>query len=156
MFNKNPYFYFLKTFGCSCFPLLRPYKSHKLDFKSKECLFLGYSQLHNGYKSLSSSGHIFLSKDVLFDEHKFPYYVPSPKTPNFIKDPMSRASILSNYGSTPDVSPKVSNTVTSSSSRLESPLAPLLNTHSTQTRSEFDIFQNRVNSSLLLFHSETY
>jgi len=67
-FHKNPDYHFLKTFGCSCFPLLRLYKSHKLDFKSEECLFLGYSHLHKGYKCLASSGHIFISKDVLFDE----------------------------------------------------------------------------------------
>jgi len=49
LFNKDPNFYFLKTFGCACFPLLRPYHPHKHDFKSEECLFLRYSQIHKGY-----------------------------------------------------------------------------------------------------------
>jgi len=49
--NKSPFFLlnfqfpdykFVKSFGCACFPFLRPYNSHKLDFHSKECVFLGY------------------------------------------------------------------------------------------------------------------
>jgi len=68
LFDKNHDFRFLKTFGCSYFSLVRPYKSHELYFKSEERIFLGYSQLHKGYKCLSSSGHIFISKDALFDE----------------------------------------------------------------------------------------
>jgi len=28
LFNKDPDFYYLKTFGCACFPFLRPYHPH--------------------------------------------------------------------------------------------------------------------------------
>ena len=58
LFQKFPDYTFLKTFGCACFPLLRPYNNHKLDFRSTECLFLGYSTSHKGYKCMSSSSRI--------------------------------------------------------------------------------------------------
>jgi len=80
--NKSPFFLlnlkfpdykFLRSFGCACYLFIRPYNSHKLDFHSKECIFLGYSSSHKGYKCLDSTGKLFISKDVLFDETKYPY-----------------------------------------------------------------------------------
>ena len=68
LFNKDPDFQFLKTFGCACFPLLRPYHTHKLNFSSQECLFLGYSSSRKGYICLSSTDKIYISEDVLFNE----------------------------------------------------------------------------------------
>jgi len=73
LYHQKPNYNFLKVFGCACFPLLRPYSAHKYDFRSHECLFLGYSSSHKGYKCLSPSGRIFISKDVLFNESRFPY-----------------------------------------------------------------------------------
>ena len=70
---KQPDYSCLRVFGCSCFPFLRPYNSHKLDYRSQECIFLGYSTAHKGYKCLAPNGHIYISKDVLFQESKFPY-----------------------------------------------------------------------------------
>ncbi|RDX87353.1 hypothetical protein CR513_31185, partial [Mucuna pruriens] len=73
-FNQVPNYLFLKGFGCACYPHIRPYIQHKLAFHSKECVFLGYSNSHRGYKCLAPDGRIFVSKDVLFNEHQFPYY----------------------------------------------------------------------------------
>lgn len=63
----------IKVFGCSCFPLLRPYNKHKFQFRSEEFVYLGLSPLHKGHKCMSSSGRIYISKDVIFNELKFPY-----------------------------------------------------------------------------------
>lgn len=44
LFNKIPDYKFFRVIGCQCYPLLRPYNSHKLQFRSLACVFLGYCQ----------------------------------------------------------------------------------------------------------------
>ena len=73
MFQKRPNYHFLKVFGCSCFPYLRDYSKHKLDFHSSKCIFIGYSLSHKGYRCLHSTGKVFVSRHVLFNEMEFPY-----------------------------------------------------------------------------------
>ena len=74
LFNTQPNYTFLCTFGCACWPNLRPCNTKKLQFRSKQCVFLGYSNLHKGYKCLDpASGRVYISRDVLFDEKIFPF-----------------------------------------------------------------------------------
>lgn len=73
LYNELPKYSILRTFGCLCFPHIRPYNQHKLQFRSTPCINLGISPMHRGYKCLSKEGHIFISKDVIFDETTFPY-----------------------------------------------------------------------------------
>jgi histone deacetylase 1/2 len=40
LFQRPPAYHFLRTFGCLCFPFLRPYNNHKLDFRSFHVCFL--------------------------------------------------------------------------------------------------------------------
>lgn len=68
----------LRTFGCACFPHLRPYNQYKLQFRSTECVYLGASPQHKGYKCLVPDGRIYISKNVLFNEYKFPYSLLFP------------------------------------------------------------------------------
>jgi hypothetical protein len=71
LFNRSPNYSLLRVFGCKCFPLLRPYTSHKLQYRSKACIFLGYS--HAGYRCLDPlTDKVYLSRHVIFDEHSFP------------------------------------------------------------------------------------
>ena len=42
--HQSPDYLVLRTFGCACWPNLRPYNSRKLEFHSKQCVFLGYSK----------------------------------------------------------------------------------------------------------------
>jgi histone deacetylase 1/2 len=74
LYNHVPDFSSLKIFGCACFPFLRPFNRNKLDFRSKRCVFLGYSNSHRGFKCLdTSTGKVFVSRHVVFDEGSFPF-----------------------------------------------------------------------------------
>jgi histone deacetylase 1/2 len=69
----------LRTFGCACWPNLLPYNTRKLAFCSKRCVFIGYSSLHKGVKCLDiSTGRVYISRDVVFDENVFPFASPHP------------------------------------------------------------------------------
>jgi histone deacetylase 1/2 len=73
LLKSSPDYAFLRTFGCLCFPFLRPYNTHKLDFRSSACVFLGYSNSHLGYRCLDlTSKRIYLARHVQFHEHVFP------------------------------------------------------------------------------------
>jgi len=74
LFQRSPDYHFLRTFGCLCFPFLRPYNNHKLDFRSSSCVFFGYSSSHLGYRCLDIASHrIYISRHVRFHEHVFSF-----------------------------------------------------------------------------------
>lgn len=45
LFHQKPDYLTLRTFECACWPTLHPYNSRKLQFRSKQCVFLGYSNM---------------------------------------------------------------------------------------------------------------
>jgi histone deacetylase 1/2 len=74
LLQEKPNFNLLRTFGCAVWPNLRPYNKRKLEFRSKMCAFIGYSNMHKGYKCLDiSTGRVYISRDVVFDETIFPF-----------------------------------------------------------------------------------
>jgi transposase InsO family protein len=74
LYDKDPEYLSLRIFGCACWPHLRPYNTTKLSFRSKQCVFLGYSNQHKGFKCLDpKEGRVYISRDVTFDEHVFPF-----------------------------------------------------------------------------------
>jgi hypothetical protein len=74
LLKETPDYSSLRVFGCACWPNLRPYNAHKLSFRSTRCVFLGYSSRHKGFKCLEpSTGRVYISRDVTFDESVFPF-----------------------------------------------------------------------------------
>ena len=72
LYGHHPDLTYLKVFGCTCYPLLRPYTHHELENRTKECLFLGYSTVSKGYLCLNlTTNHLYTSRHVLFNESKF-------------------------------------------------------------------------------------
>jgi histone deacetylase 1/2 len=74
LFGSSDDYSLLRIFGCACWPNLRSYNKHKLKSQSKQCAFLGYSNLHKGYNCLDiSTGRIYIFRDIVFDETIFPF-----------------------------------------------------------------------------------
>lgn len=38
LFHRTPNYLDLKVFGCACYPYLRPYNKHKIQFRSQQCV----------------------------------------------------------------------------------------------------------------------
>jgi hypothetical protein len=90
LLGETPDYTFFKVFGCACWPHLRPYNNRKLEFRSKQCVFLGYSSLHKGYKCLHiPTNRVYISRDVVFDENVFPFaYTSSSSIPTKTTSPL--------------------------------------------------------------------
>jgi hypothetical protein len=79
LFQNPPDYQFLKTFGCECWPFLRPYNNNKFSFRSQSCVFIGYSKNHHGYKCLNiKSGRVYIARHVIFNESSFPFAKSTP------------------------------------------------------------------------------
>jgi histone deacetylase 1/2 len=86
LLHKSPDYASLRIFGCACWPNLRPYNTRKLAFRSKQCVFIGYSNMHKGVKCLDvTSGRVYISRDVVFDETVFPFSKLHPNAGSLLR-----------------------------------------------------------------------
>lgn len=70
LFGHLPNYSFLRVFGCLCYLHIQTYNNHKLEPQSEPCT-MGYNPRNDGYKCLSPSGHLYMSRHVLFYETIF-------------------------------------------------------------------------------------
>nr|TKR89925.1 hypothetical protein D5086_0000238180 [Populus alba] len=74
IFGSFPNYSKLKVFDCLCYPWLRPYTSHKLEPRSKPCIFFGYSLTQSAYLCYDpSTTKVFVSLHVKFVESIYPF-----------------------------------------------------------------------------------
>jgi len=74
LYGHSPSYSSLRVFGCQCFPHFGNSTSCKLSPQSIECIFIGYSPHHKGYRCLDpKSGRVYISRHVIFNESQFPY-----------------------------------------------------------------------------------
>ncbi|XP_075080400.1 uncharacterized protein LOC142165911 [Nicotiana tabacum] len=75
----------LLVFGCLCYATTI-FINDKFGTREKAAVFLGYSTTQKGYKLIDfSSNRFFVSRDVVFKEHTFPFAKPN-KAHLFISD----------------------------------------------------------------------
>ena len=73
LFGQKPNYLKLRNYRCLCYPLTRPYNTHKMQSKSSPCVFIKYSQTQSAYKCLNLKTHkIYTSMHVIFDEPNTP------------------------------------------------------------------------------------
>lgn len=90
LFGQQPDYISLHTFSCACWLNLRPYIDRKLEFRSKQCVFLGYSNQYKRFKCLDpKAGCIYISRDVIFDEQVFPFASLHPNASAQLRDELA-------------------------------------------------------------------
>ena len=82
LFGKPPNYQKLRSFGCLCYPWLKPYTTHKLQPKSILCVFFGYSPTQSAYYCLDTNNNcIYTSRHVHFVENTFRFADKTPLPP---------------------------------------------------------------------------
>jgi len=75
LFGTLPRYDHLRVFGCLAFTATQHRELDKFQPRGIPCVFLGYSTSQKGYKLLDlSSSKVFVSRDVRFAEHIFPFH----------------------------------------------------------------------------------
>uniref|UniRef100_A0A803P493 Reverse transcriptase Ty1/copia-type domain-containing protein n=1 Tax=Cannabis sativa TaxID=3483 RepID=A0A803P493_CANSA len=164
LYNRDPDYSSLRVFGCACFPNIRPYNKNKLQFRSLKCTFLGYSLQHKGYKCLSPTDRLYISRDVLFNELSFPFSEITPSSSPSPHSSLSTSAHIPTVSTTtlPSPNPSTSNSISpslpSSTSTTHSPsptnttpvisptppAASTLNTHPMTTRAKAGIHRPKI------------
>ncbi|RVW71301.1 Retrovirus-related Pol polyprotein from transposon RE2 [Vitis vinifera] len=121
LFGTFPNYFKLRSFGCLCYPWLRPYTSHKLESRSSPYVFVGYSPTQSAYLCLDiSTARLYTSRHVRFVESIFPFVTSHTSLPRATSSTISEwCSITLLVVATPSV-----NVGSAPPSSLLTPTAP--------------------------------
>ena len=131
LYNHTPNFSSLKLFGYACFPFLHPFNRNKLDFRSKHCVFIGYNNSHRGLNCLdTSTGKVFVSRHVIFDEGIFPFThfnvkLTQPSSTSYATLPLSLLKNSMTHSPSPqtDTTPTTNSLTPTSSLPIDHPIS---------------------------------
>jgi len=81
LFGKAPKFDNMRVFGCLCYAHHQRRDGDKFASRSRKCIFVGYPYGKKGWKLYDLESHeYFVSRDVKFYEHAFPFAVSPHNT----------------------------------------------------------------------------
>jgi len=82
LFNTKPDLSNMKIIGCLCYALNLSPHIDKFSPKARKCIFLGYPHGQKAFKVYDIDRHkVFISRDVSFEEHIFPFHTQASDTP---------------------------------------------------------------------------
>jgi len=97
LFSAPPSFDHFRIFGCLCYASTLTRQRTKFDPRAKPSVFVGYSSLYKGYRLFDLHTHsYFVSRDVVFYEHIFPF---AHSLDSFVS-PLSNPTDISTFPST--------------------------------------------------------
>ena len=78
LYGKAPQIAHLRVFGCLCYVHNQEHKGDKFASRSRKCVFIGYPYGKKGWRAYDlETGTFLISRDVVFNEEKFPYPIDS-------------------------------------------------------------------------------
>lgn len=96
LFGREPDFGELKVFGCLAFAYNQKTRGDKFASHSRKCVFLGCNNTQKGWKMYDlHTQEIFVSRDVQFVKHEFPFASRTSVSSSSPSSPISPTSVVS-------------------------------------------------------------
>ncbi|XP_016549476.1 uncharacterized protein LOC107849410 [Capsicum annuum] len=94
LYRQEPDLSHLRIFGCLCFASVLP-RVDKFAPRARKAVLMGYSETQKGYRLLDLENRlIFISRDITFMEHVFPFKHDSTDSPDLFFPVLDQPELL--------------------------------------------------------------